>query len=57
LKSARDLLNGTGHYGLRVVATSSDRATLERLTLNSTEAFYCATLEDLSLLGAERLTD
>jgi hypothetical protein len=53
LKAARDELNGSGHYGLRIVATGSNRDKLAMLRNSKDQAFFGAPLVQFPALGAD----
>jgi hypothetical protein len=53
LKAARDELNSTAHFGLRVVATGSNRDKLTMLRSGREQAFYGAPLIDFPALGMD----
>jgi hypothetical protein len=53
LKAARDELNSSRHFGLRVVCVGSDRDKLATLRNSSDQAFFCAPMENFPLLGRE----
>ena len=53
LKAARDELNSTAHFGLRVVATGSNRDKLTMLRSGREQAFYGAPLLDFPALGMD----
>lgn len=53
LKAARDELNSSEHFGLRMVATGSDRAKLAMLRQSKDQAFFNAFLQDFPLLGRD----
>lgn len=51
LKAARDKLNSSEHYGLRIVATGSNRDKLAMLTTSKDQAFFSAPLIEFPNLG------
>jgi hypothetical protein len=53
LKAARDELNSSLHYGLRIVATGSNRDKISMLRGSKDQAFFSAPLRDFPPLGAE----
>jgi hypothetical protein len=53
LKAARDELNSSAHFGLRVVATGSNRDKLTMLRSGREQAFYGAPLIDFPALGED----
>ena len=53
LKAARDELNSTSHYGLRVVATGSNRDKLAMLRNSKDQAFFGAPLVEFPPLGTD----
>jgi hypothetical protein len=53
LKAARDELNSTSHYGLRVVATGSNRDKLAMLRNSKDQAFFGAPLVEFPSLGRD----
>lgn len=55
LKAARDLLNGSGHHGFRLIATGSNRDKLSLLVNGKDQAFLNAALVDLDPLGDDFL--
>lgn len=55
LKAARDQLNGSTHYGFRLIATGSNRDKLSLLVQGKEQAFLNAALMDLEPLGDDYL--
>jgi hypothetical protein len=55
LKAARDQLNGSNHYGFRLIATGSNRDKLSLLVQGKDQAFLSAVLLDLEPLGDDYL--
>ncbi len=55
LKAARDQLNGSVHYGFRLIATGSNRDKLSLLVHGKDQAFLNAVLMDLDPLGDDYL--
>lgn len=55
LKAARDQLNGSAHYGFRLIATGSNRDKLSLLVQGKDQAFLNAVLMDLEPLGDDYL--
>ncbi len=53
LKAARDELNSTHHYGLRVVCTGSNRDKLAMLRNSKDQAFYGAPMVNFPMLGKD----
>ncbi|SCK37989.1 hypothetical protein VAR608DRAFT_3520 [Variovorax sp. HW608] len=53
LKAGRDELNGSGHHGLRIVATGSNRDKLAMLRNSKDQAFFGAPLVQFPALGAD----
>ena len=53
LKAARDELNSSAHFGLRVVATGSSRAKLAVLRASKDQAFYKAAMSAFPPLGLD----
>jgi hypothetical protein len=53
LKAARDELNSSSHFGLRVVATGSNRDKLAMLRNSKDQAFFGAPLVEFPLLGMD----
>jgi len=53
LKAARDELNSSGHHGLRIVATGSNRAKLSVLRSSKDQAFYKALMQVFPPLGRD----
>lgn len=53
LKAARDELNSSEHYGLRIVATGSNRDKLAMLRNSKDQAFFGAPLVAFPTLGAD----
>lgn len=53
LKAARDELNSSAHFGLRIVATGSSRAKLVVLRASKDQAFYKAALSTFPSLGRD----
>ena len=53
LKAARDELNSTHHFGLRIVATGSSRSKLAILRASKDQAFYKAMLRAFPPLGVD----
>jgi hypothetical protein len=53
LKAARDELNSTAHFGLRVIATGSNRDKLAMLRNSKDQAFFGAPLVEFPPLGAD----
>jgi hypothetical protein len=53
LKAARDKLNSSDHYGLRIVATGSNRTKLAMLTSSKDQAFFSAPLIDFPNLDRD----
>lgn len=53
LKAARDELNSSSHYGLRVVATGSNRDKLAMLRNSKDQAFFGAPLVEFPPLGMD----
>lgn len=53
VKAARDELNSSAHYGLRVVATGSNRDKLAMLRNSKDQAFFSAPLVSFPVLGSE----
>ncbi len=53
LKAARDELNSTHHFGLRIVATGSSRPKLAILRASKDQAFYKAMMRAFPPLGAD----
>lgn len=53
LKAARDELNSSAHYGLRVVATGSNRDKLAMLRNSKEQAFFGAPLVEFPPLGRD----
>lgn len=53
LKAARDELNSSQHYGLRVVCTGSNRDKLAMLRNSKEQAFYAAPMINFPMLGKE----
>jgi hypothetical protein len=53
LKAARDELNSTHHYGLRVVCTGSNRDKLAMLRNSKDQAFYGAPMVNFPTLGKD----
>lgn len=53
LKAARDELNSSDHYGLRIVATGSNRDKLAMLRNSKDQAFFGAPLVSFPTLGRE----
>ena len=53
LKAARDELNSSGHHGLRIVATGSNRAKLSVLRSSKDQAFYKAMMQVFPPLGRD----
>ncbi|NRR33361.1 ATP-binding protein [Oxalobacteraceae bacterium] len=53
LKAARDELNSTQHYGLRVVCTGSNRDKLAMLRNSKEQAFYGAPMVNFPMLGKD----
>ena len=53
LKAARDELNSSEHYGLRIVATGSNRDKLAMLRNSKDQAFFGAPLVAFPALGAD----
>ncbi len=56
LKAARDELNSTGHFGLRVVATGSNRDKLAMLRNSKDQAFFGAPLIEFPPLDSSYVT-
>ena len=52
LKAARDELNSSAHYGLRIVATGSSRPKLVLLRASKDQAFYQAQMRNFPALDA-----
>jgi hypothetical protein len=55
LKAARDQLNGSAHFGFRLIATGSSREKLSLLVQGKDQAFLSAVLMDLEPLGDDYL--
>jgi hypothetical protein len=55
LKAARDELNGSAHYGFRLIATGSNRDKLHLLVQGRDQAFMGAATMDLEPLGKDFL--
>jgi hypothetical protein len=55
LKAARDQLNGSAHFGFRLIATGSNRDKLSLLVQGKDQAFLSAVLMDLEPLGDDYL--
>lgn len=53
LKAARDELNSSAHFGLRIVATGSNRAKLTILRASKDQAFYKAAMSAFPPLGRD----
>ncbi len=53
LKAARDELNSSAHFGLRIVATGSSRAKLAVLRASKDQAFYKAAMSAFPPLGLD----
>ena len=56
LKAARDELNSSAHYGLRIVATGSSRPKLALLRASKDQAFFKAMMRNFPALGGDYVT-